>query len=869
LSQYFPNTPNDWTWSSSQQYGVAGSAWSVNFYLGNVNSNYTNSAFTVRLVRNDLCISNCSGTTSVDGPQALSFLDQDGVLPAQLVKSNAIIVTGFGGSARISVTGGSYSLNGGAYTSVPGVVIDGDMVRVVVTSSSQYNTPVNATLFIGDTHNTFTVTTMSAPTQDSVPDTFSFNDRLSVVPGQIVISNNIKVAGIDSTTAISISGGSYSINSRSFTDAAGVVTNGDQVQVMLNASRQYGTSLDAVLTIGGVRDTFTVTTLEAPVDTTPDVFMFKDQLGVSPGQVVLSDAIDILGIDAPAAISISGGSYAVNGGAFTRSAGYVYRGDRVQIMVNASSRYNTALDAILVVGSISDIFTVTTQGPPLDTVPDPFSFAEQTGLAPGQSVASSSINVRGIDAPSAISITGGSYSVNGGLFTTASGMVSQGDWVQVMLTAPGLYSRSSAATLTIGGISNTFTVTTQAVPLDTTPDSFVFIDQTELAFGREVVSSPVNVSGLSAPVSISVLGGQYSLNGGEFTTQVGAVNTGDRVVLRVLSANDYNQTVTATLTISTVSGTFMVKTLITPPWDKALISRPVNLLPKIGGGDSYGSTMDGFNDVLWIAAPQATSQGFKRGVIYPWQRGSDGRFVEGNALSQGVAGDQFGRRMVFDQAFAFVAAPYVDRDALKDIGRVYVYQRQGDRYVPGKTLEAPESYGNAQFGQAIGVSANWLAVGAPGVGKDDGRVYLYAYERGQWVRRQTLSAPKGQEGSRFGTGLALADDWLVVGAPQGKRDTHLGLRSGMVFAYQLKGDQWQATDRLPLPDANKHRAGELGTVIKLVGDRLAVAAPKTSISNADTTHSQAGRIFLYSLNGATQTWHLDDGLQMPEKYLFK
>jgi hypothetical protein len=78
-------------------------------------------------------------------------------------------------------------------------------------------------------------------------------------------------------------------------------------------------------------------------------------------------------------------------------------------------------------------------------------------------VTSNTITVAGINTAAAVSITGGEYSVNSGAWTPAAGTVENGDAVQVRLTS---------STLTIGGVSGAFDVTTEAA--DTTPDAFSF-----------------------------------------------------------------------------------------------------------------------------------------------------------------------------------------------------------------------------------------------------------------------------------------------------------------------------------------------------------------------------------------------------------
>jgi hypothetical protein len=96
---------------------------------------------------------------------------------------------------------------------------------------------------------------------DQTPDPFTFTDRTGVAFGTMVESNVISVSGIDYPTTISITGGEYSINGGTYTSANGTVTNGQTVRVRQPAAASYSTKTDAILTIGKVFDTFSVTTI--------------------------------------------------------------------------------------------------------------------------------------------------------------------------------------------------------------------------------------------------------------------------------------------------------------------------------------------------------------------------------------------------------------------------------------------------------------------------------------------------------------------------------------------------------------------------------------------------------------------------------
>jgi hypothetical protein len=197
---------------------------------------------------------------------------------------------------------------------------------------------------------------------DAVPDTFMFNDQNGVKLGQIALSNTITIKGVNTLTDISIVGGAYSINGSFFTTENGMVKAGDRIQVLVSAANKYGKSKNAILTVGGMSDTFTVTTQAPPIgDSTPDVFVFASKVGVAKNKLITSDSIIISGINQPATIKIWGGSYSVNGRSFKTQTGSVRNGDRVRIRVKSSSFADMAVTATLMIGGVSGTFTVVTR----------------------------------------------------------------------------------------------------------------------------------------------------------------------------------------------------------------------------------------------------------------------------------------------------------------------------------------------------------------------------------------------------------------------------------------------------------------------------------------------------------------------------
>lgn len=105
---------------------------------------------------------------------------------------------------------------------------------------------------------------LEAAGPDTIPDAFTFTDQTDVAVSSTITSAAITVAGIDSAATITVTGGEYDINaSGTFVSSSGTVDNGDTVRARHTSSASYLTAVNTVVTIGGVSDTFTSTTVAA------------------------------------------------------------------------------------------------------------------------------------------------------------------------------------------------------------------------------------------------------------------------------------------------------------------------------------------------------------------------------------------------------------------------------------------------------------------------------------------------------------------------------------------------------------------------------------------------------------------------------
>ena len=414
----------------------------------------------------------------------------------------------------------------------------------------------SAALTIGTVTSVFDVTTGSL---DAVPDAFAFPSVSGVAVSSVVVSAGVTVRGINSAAQISVSGGEYSINGAAFTSAPGVVSAGQSVRLRLTSSASYGGINTAVLTIGGVSASFAATTVG--MDTTPTAFAWSSLSNADLASVITSPAVSITGVNAATPVSVAGGEYSINNAAFTSAPGTILNGQSVRVRVASSAQYSSASTVSLNIGGVVGTFTVVTAAP--NGTPKPFTFLANTVARPSTVVTSESKVLSGINTAAAISVAGGEYSINGGVFTAAPGTVSNGQSVRVRLTTGAEFQSTQSVNLMVGSYTTRFDVTTVAA--DRIPNAFAFAPISGVLLNSQVVSATLTIGGINAATPITIEGGEYSVSGGAFTSAPGTVLDGQGVRVRVTSNSGFLSTKRAVVTIGGVSANFDVTTVAEDP----------------------------------------------------------------------------------------------------------------------------------------------------------------------------------------------------------------------------------------------------------------------------------------------------------------
>ena len=99
-------------------------------------------------------------------------------------------------------------------------------------------------------------------------------------------------------------------------------------------------------------------------------------------------------------------------------------------------------------------------------------------------------------------------------------------------------------------------------PVDTVPDAFALFDQNDVELNTLVASNEITVSGVNTDTTITISSGEYSIDGGTYTSGVGTVHAGNSVKVRITSASTFDTETSAELNIGGVTESFIVHTKI-------------------------------------------------------------------------------------------------------------------------------------------------------------------------------------------------------------------------------------------------------------------------------------------------------------------
>lgn len=196
-----------------------------------------------------------------------------------------------------------------------------------------------------------------------------------------------------------------------------------------------------------------------------------------------------------------------------------------------------------------------------------------------------------------------------------------------------------------------------------------------------------------------------------------------------------------------------------------------------------------------------------------------------------AASDQFGSAVAIGLNVLAVGAPW-DDTGFADAGSVTIFRRVNGTWVTSQVLTAVDEAASAHFGGSVSLSHGRLAVGA------GDKIYVYLDNgTGFTPYGSPITCPDGN-GYAFGQTFDIDGNMLVAAAKSfnGQR--------GRVYHFRYSSGAWNSVEHLDAPDAALNDF--FGTSVALEDDRLVVGAP-----DHDHPGAPGGAVYIFDIDSGT------------------
>ena len=250
-----------------------------------------------------------------------------------------------------------------------------------------------------------------------------------------------------------------------------------------------------------------------------------------------------------------------------------------------------------------------------------------------------------------------------------------------------------------------------------------------------------------------------------------------------------------------------------------------------GRGDTFGHAVDIDGGTAIIGSPQDDDAGNNSGSAYVFAR--DGAVWRQQAKlvpKDSGKSDIFGDSVFIAGDTIVVGSPRHTHSEQKFAGAVYIFEREGTRWVEKAKLTADDAVARDRFGHSVSISGNTCIVGAPendAAGEDAGAAYVFERVDGEWKQEAKLKAEDTQATDQLGTGVATTGSIAIVGA--GNRNEEEPI-SGAAYSFARIDGVWEEKQKV-VPSVPGQKI-KYGFSVAMSGDNVVISAHNEAVPNA-------------------------------------
>lgn len=268
------------------------------------------------------------------------------------------------------------------------------------------------------------------------------------------------------------------------------------------------------------------------------------------------------------------------------------------------------------------------------------------------------------------------------------------------------------------------------------------------------------------------------------------------------------------------------------------------------GTTEFGQSLAQEGDWVMVGAPDTSSVGSTvKGMVYAYQKTPQGTLRLHSLLPTSTdpgpvppalphSTDRRVGMQVSMSAGRVATGGLIDSATGRPAVGIYTYSAPQDRWVLESLVTAPAGRPNYDFGDALSLHGDRLAVGQ----KYEKRVYVFRRSGTQWILEADIPGPTPPAGTAptfFGSSVALSATTLLVGAP--------GNSGGLAYFYERDGSRWALAAKFTNPArADAFLTGPFAAQVALAGSRALVSRQDAGSMGAVYQRSSSGTWTLHS-----------------------
>jgi hypothetical protein len=260
---------------------------------------------------------------------------------------------------------------------------------------------------------------------------------------------------------------------------------------------------------------------------------------------------------------------------------------------------------------------------------------------------------------------------------------------------------------------------------------------------------------------------------------------------------------------------------------------------RYDGMKAYDAIGRGLESRMKLSGDQVKIEVMDETAVYPAPidptLSQEAKLTAGDAASD----DQFGAAVGISGETAVVGAPVDDTAAGPNAGSAYVFVRSGTGWSQQAKLTASDAAAGDIFGLSVAVTGDTVVVGASGDNMLAGSAYVFVRSGTSWSQQAKLTASDAATGDRFGDGVGISGDTVVVGASDAASD------AGAAYVFVRSGTNWSQQAKLTASDAAVFDL--FGRTLAVSGDMVVIGAP----SDDTDAGREAGSAYVFVRSGTS------------------